>query len=164
MKTIIIVRHAKSSWRNIKINDIDRPLKANGIENAYLTASCLLDQHIKPQLLLSSPAARALHTALIFAQTLKLPYRSIEINQDIYGTPAESLNNLIHHINNKYETIMIVGHDPSLTNFINYMAEKKFEKIPTSSIHIVSSSAQKWDEVTPQNAKYVTVIKPQKKN
>ena len=84
MKTLFLIRHAKSSWAHEGIEDRDRPLKGRGIRDAHLVAKALsdgMDQHDRIKFY-SSPATRALHTALIFAQNFQLPAAQITLKDE----------------------------------------------------------------------------------
>jgi phosphohistidine phosphatase len=85
MKTLYIVRHAKSSWEYDGIEDIDRPLKKRGIKDAYLMSKVLNEEINRPDVFLSSSANRALHTSVIFCNRFKYPLSNLKINKSLYS-------------------------------------------------------------------------------
>ena len=78
MKKVFIVRHAKSSWDDMHLVDYDRPLKGRGVKDAYLVSNWLSQNHERPDALYSSPATRALHTAMIFSRNLQFPFSKLK--------------------------------------------------------------------------------------
>lgn len=135
MAKIIFIRHAKSSWKFKNLNDIDRPLSPKGIR----TLSAQLEKHQKeipvPSIVLSSPAVRAAHTAILTCHFLKIPPESIKIKPGLYNSSVLAIIKLIEaEIGPTIKTILIVGHDPLLSETINYICNTDYQKIPTSGI------------------------------
>ena len=128
MKTLLLVRHAKSSWNDSEISDIDRPLKQIGVKNALLIATKIKEKKIFPDFLITSPAVRAASTALIFARTLSYPLQRMVINEIVYDFSKDALFPLLHATDDKFDTVMLVGHDPALTYLLNDLTGKSFEK------------------------------------
>ena len=147
MKTIFIARHAKSSWRNTNLQDIDRPLKSSGVISAERVAERLKDEKQFFDVLYSSPAIRALHTAIIHARTLEFPENRIEIKNTIYNRGKEGLYELIKSINNQFNSVMLCGHDPTFTNFVNDYLDIPLEKIQTSGVVKIELKVDKWSEI-----------------
>lgn len=159
MKTLLIARHAKSSWRSSDLADIDRPLRSGGVLGAQRVALRVKETGISLDAIYASPAIRAMHTAIIHARTLEFPENRIEINRIIYEGGKEGIHSLIkNRIDPKYDTVMIVGHDPALTNFINDYLRIPLEKIQTSGIMKMVFDVMQWSEIkvaTPQNISYI---------
>lgn len=147
MKTIYIARHAKSSWRNANLIDLDRPLKSSGVVAAQQVAHALLEDQVNPDAIYTSPAIRALHTALIHARTLEFPENRIEIRNSIYNRGKEGLYELIKSVGENLNTIMLCGHDPTLTNFVNDFLTIPLEKLQTSSVIKIVLDAEQWSQV-----------------
>ncbi len=162
MKTLLLVRHAKSSWNDADISDIDRPLKRSGVKDALEVSAKLKSLKVSPDIIITSPAVRAITTALIFARTLKYQYNQIVINEIVYDFSKDALLPLLHNIDDKNDVVMLVGHDPSLTNLLNYLTGKTFEKIPTSSVAKISFRVKHWQKITPENGRLVFIESPQK--
>lgn len=161
MKTLYIVRHAKSSWREIDLADIDRPLKERGVNDAIKVGERLKERNIIPDLIFSSNAIRALHTAMIIARHLEFPFQRLITRKEIYASTKESLFHFIGEVNNQYDTIMVVGHDPTLTNFINhFLQNQQLDKIPTSAVVELKIIANSWQEIKKASTETISQILP----
>jgi len=160
MKTLYIVRHAKSSWKFIFLQDIDRPLKRKGIQDAFLISEKLSEQHVVPQHVLSSPAVRAYETAKIFCNTLSYNKENVEINSSIYNASVEELQTLLLNIDNKLNSLMLFGHDPALTNFVSYLTKQSYEKIPTSGVVAIQFEVDSWNKISEHSGKIDFFIYP----
>lgn len=147
MKTIYIARHAKSSWRNTQIIDIDRPLKSSGIIALQKVSERLKDSEPNLDALYTSPAVRAAHTALIHARYLNFPENRIEIRNSIYGQGKEGVFDLIKSFDNNLNSIMICGHDRTLTDFINDFLRIPLEKMQTSSVMKIQFHTDTWNQI-----------------
>lgn len=149
MKTLYIVRHAKSCWNNKGLADVDRPLKGRGVNDAYGTSEWLRENNAQPDVLISSPATRALHTAMIFARNFDIDFSAIKIDAELYGGDADYYLRLVHSLNDSIESAMLFGHNPSITSFINYLADQKFSHVPTTGLACISFNANEWKEIAP---------------
>lgn len=134
MKTIYIVRHSKSSKAIPELKDIDRPLAERGYTDAYQIAALLRKKKIKPDVILTSPAVRAITTALIFSQQLKYPYKEILINEKIYNASYKDILDVLEKELKKLDSVMIVGHNPSFEEVINFLSEKKIDNLATTGV------------------------------
>lgn len=159
MKTIFIARHAKSSWRNTNLQDIDRPLKSSGVINAQRVALRLKDAEENFDALYSSPAIRALHTAIIHARYLDFPENRIEIRNSIYNRGKDGLYDLVKSINPDYNSVMLCGHDPTLTNFLNDYIDIPLEKVQTSGIVKIELKTDRWSKVRNAPVSKITYFK-----
>lgn len=161
MKTLYLVRHAKSSWRDIDLLDVDRPLKGRGVTDAVKVSKRLKERNILPDLIITSPAIRALHTAMIIARNLDFPLQRVSIRKEIYSASKDSLFHFLADVNDQNETIMLVGHDPTLTNFLNHFLDTKpLDKIPTSSVIEIKFMAESWLVLKKSSGKTITQILP----
>ena len=151
MKTVYIARHAKSSWEYPSIKDIDRTLTANGIKAAYGVASRLKEEGNQLDSIISSPANRAIHTALIHSRVMDLPSNRIIINAALYYENETSIIDLLKQQFNEVNHSMIVGHNPTFTNLANHFLENRLENIQTSGIIQLSFKTEDWAEINPKN-------------
>jgi len=151
MKTIYIARHAKSSWRDIELLDVDRPLKSRGVTDAMAMAKKLKKKKINLDAVITSPAIRALHTAMIYCRELDFPLNRIEIRNRIYESDVQNILSVLIELDAAYNSVLLVGHDPSLSNFVNMLCAKTIEKLPTSSICALEVEIDSWKELV--NAK-----------
>ena len=146
-KVLHIVRHGKSSWDFENLSDIDRPLSPRGIDNAYLMARKLSERKVVPDLFLTSPANRALYTAIIFARILKFPYDKIHISDAIYSGSTDELVKLIRSRDNSVSQLLIFGHNPAFTSLANHLMNKNLDNIPTAGIVSLTYEIESWDQV-----------------
>lgn len=147
MKKLYLVRHAKSSWKEEGAHDMDRPLKGRGIRDAYSTSRWLFKEDYLPDFIVSSPATRALHTALIFAKNLGYPYRNIHIEEKIYEASNKDLLDLVHKMDDDFNSIMLFGHNPTITNFVNKRIDHRIDNVPTTGVACLKFEVDKWEEI-----------------
>jgi len=146
-KTLHIVRHGKSSWDFENISDIDRPLSPRGINNAYLMARKLMERKVTPGLLISSPANRALYTAIIFCRVMKLDYANIRIEDLIYMGYTEDILDMVRKQDNTLNNILIFGHNPAFTVLANQLISSHIDNIPTAGIFSLTFETESWADI-----------------
>ncbi|HRW63075.1 MAG TPA: histidine phosphatase family protein [Bacteroidales bacterium] len=150
IKNLYIVRHGKASWDYGNISDIDRPLKERGINDSYTMAIRLRARNQIPDLLLSSPAIRALHTATIFAREFDLDERKLEIRNDLYMSGKTNIIDIIRKTNDNVSSLMIFGHNPGFTDLANYFLINKIDNLPTTGIVTLKFELNSWEEIHPK--------------
>lgn len=126
---------------------MDRPLKGRGVRDAYSTAEWLSQQGERPSHMISSPATRALHTALIFAKGLDHPFSEIEIREEIYHASTKDLLNLVYRLDDAYDSVMLFGHNPTITDFVNKCIDHRIDNVPTTGVACLKFSADSWNEI-----------------
>jgi phosphohistidine phosphatase len=146
-KILHIVRHGKSSWDYENLSDIDRPLSQRGIDNAYFMAKKLADRKVVPDRLITSPANRALYTAVIFARVMKIPYDRIRISDTIYTGYTDDLIDLIRNLENSLNQVLIFGHNPAFTSLANQLTNNYIDNIPTAGIVSLTYNLESWDQI-----------------
>lgn len=147
-KILHIVRHAKSSWDYENIADIDRPLESKGILKAYKVSNKLKHENLKPQFMISSPANRALHTAIIFARVLDVPLKQLSVNPLLYDSCINDLMKLIAQTGDDVNSIMIFGHNPGFTSIVNHLAKTRIENLPTSGVVTLIFETGTWKSIS----------------
>lgn len=148
MKTVYIVRHAKSSWDFPELHDDQRPLLEKGKKRTRKVLESILEKQTPtPDLIMSSHAVRAIETARLFAHALHYPLNQIQISKQIYHGGAEQLFDQFYCLDDSYKTVMIFGHNPTLTTFANYFGSKPIDWIPTSGVVCVRLETEKWTEM-----------------
>jgi phosphohistidine phosphatase len=160
MKTIYIVRHAKSSWNIADLPDEKRPLLEKGKKRTKKVIDYLHENNISVDYIISSPAVRALETAKILAHALKYPKENIKIDSHVYYADGDSLLNQFYDLPSRFNSVMIVGHNPSLTDFVNLFLSKPIENLPTSGVVSFSFDTDKWEEVPVASRKTNFVLFP----
>jgi phosphohistidine phosphatase len=146
-KTLHIARHAKSSWDFEDISDIDRPLNPRGVNDAYLMARRFAGKKAFPDLVIASPANRALYTAVIYARVLKLSWDKIVLNDTVYTGDAEDIIAIIESVDNKHDSVMVFGHNPAFTVLANHFVRDPIDNIPTAGIVSLTFKEKNWQEI-----------------
>jgi phosphohistidine phosphatase len=145
MKTLILVRHAKSSWEHHFI-DHERPLSLRGFKNAEMISNELKSQ-INPDLIVSSEAVRAKTTAEIFIKNLNLNFKKFNLNDDLYDFSGDSLIRVIKNCNDTVDELMIFGHNNAITNFVNSYGDISIDNVPTCGVTIISFEIDRWKDL-----------------
>jgi phosphohistidine phosphatase len=153
MRTLYLIRHAKSSWDSPGLRDIDRPLNERGLRDAPFMANLLSKQGIRPDLIVTSPAKRANTTACLFAQSLGYAESDIVRNGDIYEATPLTLLKIIGALPNEAQTVLLFGHNPTFTEIANYFSDNFIDNVPTCGIVMITSDADSWEEMTDYNSR-----------
>jgi phosphohistidine phosphatase len=146
MKTVLLVRHAKSDWGDPSLSDFDRPLNDRGKRDAPVMAHRLVDRGVKIDCFISSPAKRAHRTAREFAEAYKVDKKDVLHIDDLYGAGEEVFLRVIQEAKSKWDTIAIFSHNPGLTDFANTLTSNRIDNIPTSGVFAVKASCDDWKD------------------
>ncbi|MBU0987914.1 MAG: histidine phosphatase family protein [Proteobacteria bacterium] len=148
MKTIILVRHAKSSWEDLSLDDFDRPLSKRGKKNAPFIGKKLKERQIMPDLVLSSPAKRARKTATAIAKVIGYPKKKIIFEDNMYHASARYLLEMVRKLDDKHETIMLFGHNPDFNDLADMLLKKNpVHNIVTTGVHCIKLNVDQWQKV-----------------
>jgi phosphohistidine phosphatase len=158
MKTLFVLRHAKSSWDNSSLADFDRPLNDRGLAAAPFMGRVLSSKGYRPDLILSSPAERAKMTAILVkaAAGLDCP---LEFDDRIYEASPHKLQKVVSKVVNDQRSIMIVGHNPGMEGFIKLLADKN-EPMPTASIAVIELDIDNWSDIDSSTGRLIEVLRP----
>ncbi len=148
MKTIYLVRHAKSSWKYPDLDDFERPLNKRGRKSAPFMGTILKKLKVAPDLILSSPANRASMTARIIADKIDYPLEKIRYRESIYEFSANALIEVIEHLDDVINKAMLVGHNPALTDLANFIGDKPISNIPTSGVYCADLDIPSWAKIS----------------
>jgi len=160
MKQLTIVRHAKSSWNLSELEDFYRPLNARGVKNAFAMGDELVDRGIFPDLILTSPAVRAINTAIIVAKKLDFPQQRIRSNDRIYEASTEQLLQILANLEESVGHAMLFGHNPSLTSLINRLQPEMLDNLPTCGVYGIDLPIATWAEVRQAKGKVAFTLFP----
>ncbi len=144
MKILYLVRHAKSSWDYDDLCDFDRPLGTKGIKQLQTIIPALKKEKVRPDVLVSSPAVRAIQTAMMVLHGLELPTEAFTLRAPLYEGAALEYLDAIQSLSDSFDTAMIVGHHPGITNAVNRLLGEHFEKIPTSAVYGIRWKTDSW--------------------
>ncbi len=160
MKTLYLLRHAKSSWQSLELDDFDRPLLEKGLKRSQLIIDYLLDKQVNVDLIISSSAARARQTAEIFAQAFNYEQERIIFEKKIYYGDTDKLFELFIDIPSWVNSLLIVGHNPAITNFSNHFLDNKIDYLPTSGMVSISFETNDWAEIASAKRRTNFVVYP----
>lgn len=161
-RTLYLVRHAKSSWKDTSLDDAERPLNKRGKRDAPDMGKRLARAGVRPDLITSSPAVRALTTAQKIAEELGIKKSRIDINEDIYTFNAEGLLEVLKGLDDKLKTVMLVGHNPATTILLNELAGEDIDNVPTCGVAQLEMNTDSWAQVKSGSAELVSFDYPKK--
>jgi len=161
VKTLFLVRHAKSSRNEPASQDKDRPLNNRGKRDAPKMGKRLAKREAIPDLILSSPAKRALKTAQLIAKKLDYKLQDIVVDDRLYATGADELLHLIRKLGAKPKSVMLVGHNPELTELAHHLSSK-ITHLPTCAIADFTIEAKSWTTIGKDKPASVVLYTPEK--
>jgi phosphohistidine phosphatase len=147
MKTLYLVRHAKSSWKYPNLDDFERPLNKRGRKNAPFMGKVLKKLKVAPDLVISSPANRAATTARIIAAAINYPLENIVYSEAIYEFSENALIHVIKQIEDSVNNAMVVGHNPAINGLANYIGDQPISNIPTCGVFCVDLDISSWAKI-----------------
>lgn len=161
MKKLFLIRHAKSSWEDFGLDDFDRPLNNRGEKDAPFMGKLLKKKKPRPDLIISSPALRTKQTAQIMAKEIGYDEK-IVFDKTIYEAPLSNLKRAINNIDNSFNSIVFVGHNPGLHELAQDLCDIDVDNIPTCAIVEIEFDVDSWDKVSKKNAKLISYEYPKK--
>lgn len=145
MKTLLLLRHAKSSWDEPSLRDFDRPLAARGKRDAPRMGKALSERGPLPDLIISSPAARTRATIKAVIASARLE-ADLMVEESVYGASSAELMKLIRQLPDEKSCVMIVGHNPGLEDLVERLSGKA-ERMPTAALACIEFHSDRWDDV-----------------
>ncbi len=158
MKTLFVLRHAKSSWDNPDWSDFERPLNSRGLDAARFIGSLIYERKLAPQIIVSSPAKRAKQTAVLVKEIAEIP-KAVAFDERIYEASPLTLFNLIREFDEKYESILIVGHNPGFENLVRVLTGEPVQ-MPTAALAKIILDVEKWGELESGGGELEFLIRP----
>ena len=147
MKTLLIIRHAKSSWDITTLNDFDRPLNERGKKDAPVMAQHLIDKKINIDAFVTSPAKRAKKTAEFFCTVYNKNKEDIILISALYHALSEHFYTIVEQLKDDFKTVAIFSHNPGITEFVNELVENVLiDNMPTCGIFAVQINSAKWKD------------------
>lgn len=162
-RKLYIIRHGKSSWDHPGLDDIDRPLSDRGTRNASEMAKRLEERGTVPELLLSSPANRALNTALIMLRSWNLEPDVLQIHDPIYEAYLKEIAQVVAAVPSEVKQLAIFGHNPTFTSYANVFLETSLDNLPTAGVVIVTLESEGWKGIGRKQVKECYVDYPKRK-
>ena len=146
MKSIFFIRHAKSSWEDSSLSDIERPLNKRGLRDAPFMAKLLKGKSVIPDRIVTSPANRAYTTATYFAKELDISENSLVVRKEIYHAYPEDVLGIVRTLDNADNTILMFGHNPCFTSIANRFSNDYIPNVPTCGIVQVIADVAEWTD------------------
>ncbi|MFQ5447426.1 MAG: histidine phosphatase family protein [Saprospiraceae bacterium] len=160
MKTLYLVRHAKSSWDYGNLSDRERPLNDRGLRDAPFMAGVLSGKGVQPDAIFTSPAVRAFTTAIFFKNRLAVDARDFFLRDELYETGAGEVLDFITLFPEDLDTVMVFGHNPAFTNVANVFSKNYIPNIPTCGVVCIGADVARWPDFVPKNARIVDFFYP----
>lgn len=146
MKTLLLIRHAKSSWDQPGISDFDRPLNERGKKDAPEMAKRLKEKGIRLDYLVSSPAKRAKKTAKYFAEEFGFKKEDINLIEALYGATQIEFSQAVKDINDKYNVAALFSHNPGVTDFASSLTNVRVDDMPTCAVFALQAKTDTWKD------------------
>ncbi|MBG0785595.1 MAG: histidine phosphatase family protein [Anaerolineaceae bacterium] len=146
MKTLLLMRHAKSSWKDENLSDIERPLKKRGVKDAKLIAKVIKENNLIPDAIISSPAVRTKETVKVLKKELDFNGKEIVAEQLYMGEP-ESFVEALKSVNNKHNTVLVVAHNPGLEAYLQILGGE-IEAVPTGGLGYLVLVLEDWANIS----------------
>jgi|SRR6478609_1692154 len=147
MKILYLVRHAKSSWSNLELSDFERPLNDRGKKDAPAMAKRMKEREIHIDHMITSPAKRALTTCQEFCKVLKLAEIYYTTEKKLYHADTDTLFESVRYLNDNFQSVMLFGHNPGITEFANLLFKANIENMPTASVVAGTLAIHSWEEI-----------------
>ena len=144
MKTLFLLRHAKSSWTRPDLADFERPLNDRGERAAPFMGEFMAREGLAPSIILCSPAMRAKQTAQLVKSSGTLE-ADIRFEHRIYEASPQGLRQVVFELDDTYASVMLVGHNPGIEGFIRFLTGH-LEPMPTAAFAVIKLNVDKWDE------------------
>lgn len=161
---MLIIRHAKSSWDYDGLADLFRPLSERGLRNASTMAERLKKLKVIPELLLASPATRALNTALIMSRIWDLPPAALQIREEIYEAAPRDLDVVLESVPDDVTCVALFGHNPAFTRYSNRFLKSPLDNLPTAGVTVVTLDTEGWTDLDESRVVDTYVDYPKKKH
>lgn len=144
MKVLMLIRHAKSSWKDPSLPDWDRPLNKRGRRDAPMMGERLAERGAYADLVISSSAVRAVATAEAIAEAIEYPLEEIVVDERLYGAGEFEMLEVIQSLDDAWDRVMCVGHNPDLTDLVNRLSPYEIDNVPTCGIVALTFDTESW--------------------
>lgn len=158
MKSITFVRHSKSSWNEPLLSDHDRPLNNRGKRDSIFISQKLKDLGYNPKIIITSSAIRALTLAKELSKTLGVS--DLRVEKDLYLCSPTLIIDYVNKLNTSENRILIVNHNPTITNIYNSYTQEYIHNVPTTGVFEVNYDVDNWEDINLSNGKIVEYIYP----
>ena len=146
MKELVVLRHAKSN-RAYFVEDIHRPLSMEGIERIKKFSHQKSDFFKETDVIISSPANRALHTAIIMMNELNIDFDQLVVDQDLYTFSGTNVIDYVYALNEQWNKVVLVGHNPAFMETINHFSDARINHLRTAGLAKITFDSDQWSDV-----------------
>ncbi|WP_420579826.1 SixA phosphatase family protein [Reichenbachiella sp.] len=153
MKTLYLVRHAKSSWKDPSLRDRDRPLNKRGKRDGPRMAAFLKEKINCPDVFISSPSRRTRDTAAYFLRAFDRLIEALELEEELYHGDEQDIESTIQSIDERHDSAMIFIHNPGITDYVNELTGEEIFNIPTCGVVGIQLDTQDWNQIRQAQAK-----------
>ena len=154
MKTLILVRHGKSSWE-YEVSDKDRPLKQRGINDAHLVGKHYGSKATDIDAAFSSPACRALHTSMIVLREFNYDLTNFRVTEELYDFSGSGVAQFVSQLDDQWQKVIIFGHNYAFTNIANQWGDQPIDNVPTAGLVELTFNTERWADVHKGTTKQV---------
>lgn len=157
MKTLLLLRHAKSSHKDETLSDVDRPLNKRGNGNAKLIGAVIRRKKIKPDLIVCSPAVRTRQTVDLVLKSARLKM-DVTFDERVYEATPRVLFTILKQISEP-DTVMLIGHNPGLEDLLASLTGQALT-LPTAALACVDLTVEQWNQLRAGKGKLVYRLTP----
>jgi phosphohistidine phosphatase len=150
MKTVLLMRHAKSSWKDPNLADHDRPLNKRGKRDATRMGNLLIEEDLTPDAIYCSTAKRAKSTVDGLLKVCDFD-GEVTYTGSLYHGGSEDFFEILSNLPDEIQSVMLVGHNPDMEYFLDLICDVQ-EQMPTGAIAVITFSVENWDEITDEEA------------
>jgi phosphohistidine phosphatase len=161
-KILYLVRHAKARQESIDNTDFSRELADRGIRDASIVGTYFKKREYEVDMIISSPAARALTTAELMAQQLDYKLESIHTNEELYLASVRTFLQVVNQLKDDWQSVLITSHDPAVTYLGEYLSGSEVGHMPTGSVMAISFKTDSWVDVAEKKGTLAEFITPRK--
>ena len=161
-KKLFLVRHAKAQQQSIDNSDFSRELADRGLRDASLVGSYFMEQGYQVDMIISSPAARALATAELMAQQMEYKLAGIHTNEELYMASVRTFLQVVNQLKDEWQGVMITSHDPTVTYLGEYLSNAEVGHMPTGSAMVINFDTDNWAEISEKSGSLEAFITPRK--
>lgn len=158
MKTLFVLRHAKSSWENPDASDFDRQLNEQGLKTTPIMGDTMLKNHFQPATIISSPAKRAKQTAVLIREAAQIEC-PIKYDERIYEASPHRLLEVISELDENKGSAMLIGHNPGLEGLIKILTGE-IQSMSTAALAVIDLDKENWNEISAESGKLRAVFSP----
>lgn len=160
MKYLTLIRHAKSGWTDPAVPDFQRPLNERGWRDAPRMGRALAALKLSPDLIVTSPAVRAITTATLIAEALRLPEGSIRQDDRIYDAELLTLHTIVRELADSLEHVFLVGHNPGMQTLAAHLADDRLAQFVTCGVACLELDIKRWRDVVPHCGRLLRFLRP----